>query len=260
AGAVAQALGAQPLKPERSRNLSLGLTAQPGPGWSVSVDAYRIDVDDRITLSERFGGAALTSFLQARFGLSGVDKVNFFTNAVDTRTHGADLVANWRGRAADGALTLSAAVSASHTEIRRTQGLPAELAALGVSGALLGLEESNTLTSAAPAQRHVLSASWSGAAFGGLVRATRHGKTTRVFDFGDSTPTQTYPAVWQLDLEAEWRPAPPWTVVLGGTNVTDRYPARSRDEIAFFGNLPYDVLSPVGFNGAFWYARLRYSF
>ncbi|WP_046112785.1 TonB-dependent receptor plug domain-containing protein [Aquincola tertiaricarbonis] len=252
---AARALGARPLKPERSRQVGLGLTAQPLRGMSVTLDVYRIDVKDRITLSERFSSPALSALLP------GVEGVNFFTNAVDTRTRGADLVAQWQGKAAQGDLQLSAAASASHTRIRRTEPLPAALAGLGVSGLPVGLEEANTLTTAAPRQRQVFSAQWTGAAWGGLLRATRHGKTTRVFDFGDGfTPTQTYGATWQLDAELEWRPTRQWALAVGGLNITNRYPDRSSDDIAYFGNLPYDVLSPIGFNGAYWYARARYSF
>lgn len=47
---------------------------------------------------------------------------------------------------------------------------------------------------------------------------------------------------------------------MGGVNLTDRYPTRSISDIAYFGNFPYDVLSPVGFNGAYFYAKARYSF
>lgn len=261
AGEVARALGAEALRPERSRSLSLGLTAQPLTGLSLSLDTYRVDVDKRITLSESFSSPELTQFLASRFGLAGVDGINFFTNAADTRTRGADLVAQWRGRAVGGELSLSAALSVSHTTLHRTQALPAQLASLGVGGSLVGTEERNTITDAAPRQRHVLTANWSGPQIGATVRATRHGKTTRVLDFGDGfTPTQTYAAVWQLDLEVEWRPTRQLSVALGGVNATDKYPSRSIDDISYFGNLPYDVLSPVGFNGAYWYARVRYSF
>ena len=47
---------------------------------------------------------------------------------------------------------------------------------------------------------------------------------------------------------------------VGGQNILDNYPDRSIDDIAYFGNLPYDVLSPIGSNGAYWYGRVRYSF
>jgi outer membrane receptor protein involved in Fe transport len=43
--------GATPLKAEKARNYSLGLLLQPSRNWTTSIDAYRIDIDDRIALS-----------------------------------------------------------------------------------------------------------------------------------------------------------------------------------------------------------------
>jgi len=159
-------------------------------------------------------------------------------------------VATWLAPLAGGDLKATVASSYSRTKLRRI-----------TDEALIGLETRNTLTDAAPRNRHVLSLDWRGERFGGLVRATRHGATTRVFDFGGGfTPTQTYGATWQLDIEGEWRITRALSVSLGGVNVTDRYPDRSISDIGYFNNLPYDVLSPIGFSGAYYYARVRYSF
>jgi len=46
----------------------------------------------------------------------------------------------------------------------------------------------------------------------------------------------------------------------GGQNLTDNDPDRSNEDIYYLGNLPYAVLSPIGNNGAYWYARIRYAF
>ena len=54
---AAVALGAEPLKAEESKNYSLGLVLQPVDGLYVTVDAYRIDIDDRIALSENLTSA-----------------------------------------------------------------------------------------------------------------------------------------------------------------------------------------------------------
>ena len=258
---VARALGATDLKAEKSRNFSLGLTAQPAKGLSVSLDAYQILVDNRITLSERLGGQALRDFIQTNFGIEGVDGVNFFTNAVDTRTRGVDFVTSWEGALANGKLQLTLAASHATTRLRAERPVPAQLAALGITTSLVGLEERNTLTTATPSNRTILSAQWRGSDWTVGSRLTRHGATTRVFDFGDGfTPTQTYAAVWQLDLEAELRLNPQLRLAIGAINVGDKYPTRSISDIAYFGNLPYDVLSPIGFNGASYYARLKYAF
>ena len=37
-------------------------------------------------------------------------------------------------------------------------------------------------------------------------------------------------------------------------------PANGGCDINFFGNLPYDVLQPITFNGAFFYLRTTYTF
>ena len=230
---AAQALGAQPLKAEKARNASLGLTAQPTRQLSLSVDAYDIRVRDRITLSER------------------ISNINFFSNALDTRTRGVDLVASWQTRALAGDVQLGYVASFNRTTLSDANN--------GLSP--VGLEERNTLTDAAPRQRHVFTGQWSDTRWHLLARATRQGSATRVFDFGDGfTPTQTYAARWQLDLEAEIKLSRQFSMSVGGVNVTDRYPSRSIDDISYFGNFPYDVLSPVGFNGAYFYLKGKYSF
>ena len=49
------------------------------------------------------------------------------------------------------------------------------------------------------------------------------------------------------------------TVVLGGQNVFNHYPGENPNARAGVGNL-YSQYSPFGFNGAFWYGRVRYDF
>ena len=54
---VARALGSRDLEPEKSLNLSFGGTANPVPGLTLTVDFYRIDIDNRIVLTENLGAA-----------------------------------------------------------------------------------------------------------------------------------------------------------------------------------------------------------
>ncbi|KAF1715268.1 TonB-dependent receptor [Pseudoxanthomonas yeongjuensis] len=258
---IAQALGARPLDPEKSVNLSLGFTSRIGEHFDVSLDVFRIDIDDRVALTERISGDALTEFVLEEFGVPGVQSVNFFINAADTRTEGAELVANWRQKLGSGDLLLSGTYSYAKTEIKRIAATPAELQALDPDYVLFGIEESNTLTDAAPRTRALLSANWASDQWNLLTRVSRHGSATRIFNFGGGfEPKQTYGAEWQLDAEVEYRITPKWSIALGGQNLTDEYPDRSIDDIAYFGNLPYDVLSPIGSNGAYYYSRIRYTF
>ena len=258
---IAQALGAKPLEPEKSVNVSLGFTSQIGEHFDLSLDVFRIDIDDRVALTERISGDALTEFVDDEFGVPGVQSVNFFINAADTRTEGAELVANWRQKLGSGDLLLSGTYSYAKTEIKRITATPGELTALDPDYVLFGIEESNTLTDAAPRTRALLSANWNSDKWNLLGRVSRHGSATRIFNFGGGfEPRQTYGAEWQLDAEVEYKITPKWSVALGGQNLTDEYPDRSIDDIAYFGNLPYDVLSPIGSNGAYYYSRIRYAF
>ena len=62
------------------------------------------------------------------------------------------------------------------------------------------------------------------------------------------------PAIPPDELRYQWTPA--LDLALGASNLTDAYPERSNEDIYYFGNLPYDILSGIGVNGAYWYARL----
>jgi iron complex outermembrane receptor protein len=261
ASPIARALGAQDLKAEKSLNLSLGFTVAPVDDFSVAVDFFRIKVKDRITISEQLNGTDLTDFIQAQFGITGVQGINFFTNAVDTLTKGVDIVTNYHHALGSGSLKLTAAYTYARTTIDGVRATPAQLQALGLNDVLIGVEERNTLEGAAPKNKAILGAEWSSVHWDLTSRLTRYGSAERVFDFGDGfEPSQVYSAKSQLDLEVAYRVNKQFTLALGGTNVLDTYPDLSSGDINYFGNFPYDVLSPIGFNGAFFYGRATVSF
>ena len=82
---LARLVGIPALKEEKSRNYSVGLTWNARANTALTVDVYRIDIDDRIVLTGGFTDDLITAqnLLEARF----------FTNAIDTRTRGVDVVA-----------------------------------------------------------------------------------------------------------------------------------------------------------------------
>ena len=63
-----------------------------------------------------------------------------------------------------------------------------------------------------------------------------------------------------IDLDVEFAVTEKLSVAIGSNNVLDEYPDLSSADIGYFGNLPYDVLQPITFNGAFYYLRTIYSF
>jgi len=84
---VTKAFGIGQLKEETAINGSIGFTFKKG-GFSATVDAYSIKVNDRIILTDNFTD-------QAILGPLGVDAAQFFANGVDTKTSGIDVVLNY---------------------------------------------------------------------------------------------------------------------------------------------------------------------
>ena len=95
----ARLLGSEPLKPEKSRNVTLGAVWNPGDALTFSFAVYQIRIQDRVALS---GAISTTSPTVLNYlAANGINNLNFrsinhFTNALDTRTRGVDLVGTYR--------------------------------------------------------------------------------------------------------------------------------------------------------------------
>jgi iron complex outermembrane receptor protein len=258
---IAVLLGASDLDAEESVSYNLGFVFAPGGNFRLTVDFYRVDIDDRITLSERIGGPEVTDYIEDQLGIAGVLGVRYFTNAIDTQTDGFDVVADYTLDLGPGSLLLSAAYNQSDTEVKRVDPNPPELDAIGVDNVLFGVEERNTIETASPDDKLILTAHWTTDRWSVLARGTRWGEATRVFNFGGGfEPEQTYGAEWGVDLDVEFAVTEALRVAIGANNVLDEYPDLSSADISYFGNLPYDVLQPITFNGAFYYLRTTYTF
>lgn len=258
---ISTALGILPLKPETSSNFSAGAIARFSDHFNLSLDIFRIEVQDRITLSERFFGASVENFVQSQPGGGGIQSVRFFTNAVDTRTQGVDLSATYNQPLADGALVLSLGYTYAQTNIEDFAPTPSILLSLDHSFRLVGVEEVNTIEDAAPRQKLIGSASWTNETWRLFGRISHYGSAVRVFNFGGGfEPRQRYGSETQVDAEVEYKFNEHAAFTVGASNLLDEYPDKSPSDINFFGNLPYDILSPIGVNGRFVYGRLRLTF
>lgn len=119
---AASIYGGVALRPEESVNLSLGLVLQPVASFSVTVDGYLIDIEDRIGFSRYFEPTVGERALMAAAGVplaNELTHVRFFTNSYDTRTSGVDLVATWRGSAGRGRLGATLASNYNYTEFTK---------------------------------------------------------------------------------------------------------------------------------------------
>src|SRR5262245_41920235 len=90
---VARALGAQDLDAEEAVNYSLGAVMNFA-AVTLTIDTYRIDIDDRIVLSENLTQTNVRAYLESQ-GFIGIGGGRFFINGVDTETRGVDVVLTW---------------------------------------------------------------------------------------------------------------------------------------------------------------------
>ena len=249
------ALGAEPLKAEESDNLSLGLVLTPAEGLYVTVDAYRIKVKDRITLSENLTSTAVRTYLNQN-GFPDVAGGRYFTNALDTTTTGIDVVGTYTWNLASSKFDFTSGYNYNKTEIDRVAENPATLEAIDPTALRFGRVELGRFEVGAPRDKFFLNSIWTKGGFSVSATATRYGE----FTVRNANPAldQTFEPAWLLDLAVSYK-LDNWNFSVGGDNVLDEYP----DEVLFAnstsGQLPYPSQSPFGFNGAYAYARIAYS-
>ena len=113
-------IGVDALRPETSKSFTVGVTAKLG-GVSLTVDAYQIDIKDRIVYSGAFS-RALLGFTADQY--VGVNNVNFFANAANTSTKGIDIVANARYNVGKGKLAITAALNFNENKVTGINSTP----------------------------------------------------------------------------------------------------------------------------------------
>nr|WP_173921060.1 TonB-dependent receptor [Pseudidiomarina piscicola] len=252
---VARELGINGLEPEQSRSFSGGIVYNGYEGFTLTIDAFQIEIEDRIILSGDVSpqdSAAVADALAA----SGADNARFFVNAVDTTSRGIDVVAAKTFQLAElGELRTQMAYGYNKTEIDDVN-LPALLD--GLEDSLFDGVERTRMTRSVPqnsgsiAFTHTLSALETRLAFnyfGDYVLENSQGVRTE------------YGAKWITDLSAKYRFSPQLSVSAGVQNLFDEYPDKQPEGSQFNGIFMYPLTNaPFGFNGGYYYAELTYRF
>jgi iron complex outermembrane recepter protein len=253
---VARALGAKDLDAEKSMNFSLGTVLRFG-NLDITIDAYRIDIDDRIVLSENLTGAAIRKFLSDQ-GFIGVGGARFFINGVDTRTEGVDFVLNYPlETAAAGRFDFTLAANFNSTDVTKVPQV--ELAGITPPPVLFDHLNILTFEEGTPEDKYSATVNWSLARFGVTARATRYGD---VLAAGTTTATDfILTAKTLVDLEARFDITDHIRAGIGADNLTDEYPdSNPAPLLNTNGTQSFSNYSPFGRSGRFVYGKLNYRF
>ena len=251
---VAALRGGVPLEPERSLNYTAGIVFDTGP-FNFSADYFRIDVSDRIGITSNF---SLRDDEIASLLAQGVDSARdlknfrFFTNAFDTASQGIDVVSTYTPIALRGNTVFSAVFSFTDTEVTEN------------GKGLLGDRRLAEYAYALPRVRWNVGVNQRVGRVQLLGRVNYYGGWYdwdsgfgQIFvpsggigqGFFDGRPV--------VDVEGSIDLHDGTTLALGVQNLLDTYPQESARAMSVGER--YSEYTPWGFNGAYYYARVRYA-
>ena len=259
---LAVAFGINSLKEETSRSGTLGFAYRPGNGFTLTADLYRISIDDRIVLSGYVtpdGPANCTNptVCPARVLLASVNvgAANFFTNAIDTRTTGIDIVAQYATELGNGAdLVWDFAYGHNKTEVGAIHSQSTLLA----PNVLFDNTQVTLLEKGLPRDRASVGASYHLDNWRLGATASYYGSVTGN-GFG---PVYHSRGKWLTDVSANYQFSDNFNVTLGANNVFDVYPDKWDNGFPFpelgftYG---WETL-PFGLNGGYYYAKAAWTF
>jgi iron complex outermembrane receptor protein len=262
---VARALGAQDLDAEEAVNYSLG-AVMTFAGVRLTIDAYRIDIDDRIVLSENLTQDNVRQYLESQ-GFIGIGGGRFFINGVDTETTGVDVVLTWAfdsDRA--GQFNTTFVANRNNTDVTRVPAT-APLAALNPPPPLFARVNVLTFEEGNPDSKFAATLSWNRGGFGATLRATRYG------DALDPDPRLTgttadpigaqdsvIGAKTIVDLEGRFEPTDRLILAIGAENLLDEFPDAFPVSRNATGNTPFSNYAPFGRSGRYLYGRVTFGF
>jgi len=253
---IARALGSEDLDAETSTNYAVGAVFQSG-AFNLTVDAYRIDVEDRIVLSENLTATNVRNFLVSQ-GFIGAGGGRFFLNGVDTETTGVDVIANYAfPETAMGSFSATLGANFNKTEVTAIPAIPV-LTGLTPPPVLFARTNILTFEEGAPKDKFTGQLNWENGPFEATLRAVRYGEVL----VPSNTPSLDYTLSPKtlIDLEARYTWNDLVTVSVGADNILDEYPDAAPFGLNSTGNTPFSTYSPFGYSGRFVYTRATVNF
>jgi iron complex outermembrane receptor protein len=279
---VAGLLGIPKLKEETSMNYAAGVTARPFRGFEVTVDAYQIDIDDRIILTNNFLG---TNNAQIRTILNnaGANRANFFTNAIDTRATGIETVLSYNTTfMKKHSLRTILAMTFIENEVKKgANGRPNIKSSdiLRNGGELnnyFNREDQSRMELANPNNKVSLTFNYKYSKLGAMLRFVRFGEvqywdgsnstdpflpvsSMNAFTNTVETTDQTFDAKTVTDLSISYQFTSAVGFTIGANNLFDVYPdTQTHSGNVSSGRFIYSRrVQQMGFNGAYYFARLK---
>nr|WP_315222171.1 TonB-dependent receptor [uncultured Duganella sp.] len=251
---VTQAFGIAPLKEETSTSGSVGMVLRPAKNMSLTVDAYQIKIKDRIVFSSEIapeaGGGPITNILRPL----GVGQAQFFTNAVDTRTRGLDVVAEHTTKFAASSLVLSGQLGFNKTEVSKRHSTSTVL----TGEQLFDQAQVTLIERGQPRKHHVVAADYTAGAWNVNTRANYYGEVQAQ----SFSPLQTWDAKWLVDASVRYGFSKRTFLSVGVNNMFNELPSEwtNGGDFPKLGFTRCWETCPIGVNGRSMYVRMDTAF
>ncbi len=259
---MAAAFGAKPLDPEESTTLSLGAVIRPDNTSSVTIDAYRLGIDEVIQVSETLQGPTVTAAFNAA-GLAGYTQASYYLNAWDSTTKGIDIVGRKQFRLQNGALDFTAATSFLDTEV---DNVNREVDVGGTPIVAIRNAKVRDAETGTPKNKIILSSRYTLESWAVDATITRYSKYRyNVGDVADVAAAngnvdQEFSPEAYLDLGVRYQSPGAWHVDALVLNVLNDYPDEYVNGNRASGINPYSFIAPNGAAGRFVQGSVTFNF
>jgi iron complex outermembrane receptor protein len=231
----AKLLGIPQLDAETSNNFTVGIGGKLSNKFTYTVDYYSIAVKDRIVLGTEIGATGdATNPLDVLLASNSLSDISFFSNAIDTKTSGIDVVLGYRDiDLGEGSLDLN--LSGNYTLQNERDGAVKDIPLVANAGqSVVNQTQEALFFTSRPITKWILGANYDVNKFSFSFNNTYFGKTT-FFQQGLSTD-----ANGRFNLRTEFIPK----VV---TDLGVNYNATDKMTLAININNIFNVLPEWGF-------------
>lgn len=255
---LAKKFGGKTLEPEESDNFTLGAIFELD-ALNITVDYFRIDVEDRIFLSSQIaikdetGDGMVDGYDNIRIAdVPGFDSIRFFENDFDTKVDGFDVVLTYSLAGDMGDTDFLLSYNRTETEVTKSSNLS-------------GFDK-KWIEEGAPETRYSATINHTTADWRMMLRYHHFGGWYSRYDsndgaddiFGTADDTVTHYSGYGLTDVSITRQIKGLSLTFGADNIFDQTPDRSVER-ANRGN-KYPRFAPGGIDGRFVYARVMVEF
>ncbi|MBB3696192.1 TonB-dependent receptor [Flammeovirga yaeyamensis] len=247
---LAKALGMPELKQEKAFNASLGFTANLLDGLSLTVDGYYVAIDDRIVLTGAFEDT--DPEIGDELKELDVSAAQFFTNALDTRTLGLDVVLAYSFDIDAHNFTTSVAGNINRMELG---DITTNEKLTGKEDIYFGEREQMFLLASAPNHKFNYTINHSYKKLATMIRLNQF-SSVELMDWDGEIDHYAGRLTTDIAITYSFNPKLRWTI--GGNNIFNVYPTK-QDPLSTETAGYWDPVQ-MGFNGAYFYTKFGINF